>query len=218
MENVPEYPPERYKRVKSAENFARKVLQITEVDYGKQLRIANTVNRAILSLAKRELPVPYGVLIRPEKFRGEEEKNWLAFYELLPASDDAPGRIYINPLHGEWTSDEAMKKRRGQFSTGSRYHAIVHEMAELAYHQSIGAKRFREDSREHRLDEYVFRQRTKKKSNELRKAVSEYALKNHVEFVCEVLTALLLGREELLDNKRVMEIYDELEGPRHFER
>ncbi len=216
LDNVPEYPPGRYQQVKAAENFARRVLRITEVSYANELRIANTVNRAILSLTRREVPVPYGVLVDPEKFQGEEEKNWLAFYELLPAAEDAPGRIYVNPLHVEWASDEAMKSRRGQFSTGSRYHAIVHEMAELAYHQAVGTRRFREGSREHRVDQLAFRQRIRKKPGELQKAVSKYALRNHVEFVCEVFAALMLGRDELLDNKRVMEIYNDLDGPRHF--
>jgi hypothetical protein len=216
LENVPEYPPDRYKKVKSAESFAKNVLQITEVNYNKDVRIGNTVNRAILSLAKRNVPVPHGVFVDPEQFQGEAE-NWLAFYELLLANEDEPGRIYINPNPTEWASDQAMKERRGQFSTGSRYHAIVHELAELAYHQTIGTERFRKGSRENRFDEHLFQQRIKKKPAEIREAVSEYALKNHTEFVCEVFTALMLGRDELLDNKRVMEIYHELEGPRQFE-
>lgn len=217
MKNVSEYPPDRYKRIKPAENFARNILQITEVNYTKEVRIANTVNRAILSLTKRKVPAPYGVLVDPEEFQGDEEKHWLAFYEPVLANRDAPGRIYINPLHREWASDAAMKKRLG-FSTGSRYHAIVHEMAELAYHQAIGIERFSEvDEPPYRIDEYLFQQRIRMKPKELRNAVSEYALTNHVEFVCEVFTALMLGRDELLDNKRVLEIYHELEGPRQFE-
>jgi hypothetical protein len=215
LKNVEEYPPDKYERVHAAENFARGTLGIQDVDYAKAVRIANTSNRAILSLKKRGVAVPYGIRVDSSKFATAETEKDLAYYDLLPANPDNPGRIFINPEQPAWESDVEAKALRGRFSTGSRYHAIVHEMGELAYHQSIGTIRFTEGERPYRVDERIFQERIRgKKRKQVAEAVSEYAVENHVEFVCEVWAALMLGRDELRENALVMEIYDELEGPK----
>lgn len=217
LKNVPEYPPDRYKQVPAAENFARKVLGLKAVSYNGELRIANTVNRALLSMKKRGVKMPHTVSVNAAAFKTDEEKGWLAFYEVNHDYPDEPGRLVINPAHEEWQSDEAMRERRGQFSTGSRYHPVVHEMAELAYHMEVGAERFTPGTDRYEEDERLFSHRIKSKPKELTDAVSQYALKNHGEFVCEVFAALMLGRDELRDNKRVMELYRDLQGPTQFE-
>ena len=50
--------------------------------------------------------------------------------------------------------------------------------------------------------------------------VSEYATNNHAEFVAEVFAALLLGRDELKQNARVMTLYEHFASPgiRRYDR
>ena len=81
--------------------------------------------------------MPREVLVRAEEFEAEDQAI-LAAYD--PGLVDRAGTIFINPAHPAWTDGGARLRNAGslrEFSTGDPHHAIVHEMGELAMHQSV---------------------------------------------------------------------------------
>jgi hypothetical protein len=87
-------------------------------------------------------------------------------------------------------------------STGDKHHAIVHEWANspcISWWVWSGLIRSWKD---------IFLMR----KDSLADLVSEYATNNHAEFVAEVFAALLLGRAELKNNPRVMDLYERFGG------
>jgi hypothetical protein len=84
-------------------------------------------------------------------------------------------------------------------------------MGEFAMHQSLGLERFDPLFEVYLSDEEEF-QRLGEELDNLADVVSEYAANNHAEFVAEVFAALQLGRAELKDNPRVMELYERFGG------
>jgi hypothetical protein len=211
LQNVSDFRPCRNE--KNAEKFARNILGIGEAHYGGILEIANLCNRAILSLKRRGMPVPREIRVTVAEF-GSQEQNVLATYD--PGLLDNPGIIFINPDNEAWTDGGVRLRKAGAdkvLSTGDRHHPIIHEMGELAMHQSV-PDRFALLSPEWIADEKEFRRSKQGVLSDLSNVVSVRAGQNHSEFVAEVLTALMLGRDDLKQNRALMEQYTRFGGER----
>jgi hypothetical protein len=107
----------------------------------------------------------------------------------------------------------------GLISTGDKHHPIIHEMGELAMHQSVSAERFDPLHEGYLQDEADF-QALGDELDTLADRVSEYATNNHAEFVAEVFAALMLGRNDLRGDARLMQLYERFGGPgiRRYDR
>jgi len=90
----------------------------------------------------------------------------------------------------------------------------MHEIGELAMHQSIGADRYdlfhaaylRDETEFKKLNKYAFAQ-----------TVSLRGSDSHSEFVAEVFAGLMLGRIGLRQNRMVMEAYRRFGGDKIVE-
>ncbi len=131
-----------------------------------------------------------------------------------PGLLDRADTIFINPIHPAWTDGGATLRNAGarrEFSTGDPHHAIVHEMGELAMHQSV-PDRFAIFSSAWLADEREFLRQKQGKLRGLAQLVSGQAEKSHSEFVAEVFAALMLGREELKEHPILMDAYTRFGG------
>ena len=135
----------------------------------------------------------------------------LAFY--LPATGrDAVGELYINSKQKVWKDPAAAAKEgreKNIFSTDHPSHFIMHEMGELATHQSLGGKRFFNLGEQFLRDEQEFQ---KLDRNHIRDVVSIQARQNHTEFTAEVFAALILGRDEIRNDDLVMKAFARFGG------
>jgi uncharacterized membrane protein len=104
---------------------------------------------------------------------------------------------------------------QNEFSTDDPRHVVIHELGELAMHQSVGADRFDLSSAAYRREEREFREMSDSgELDEISDAVSDRAIENHSEFVAEVFAALMLGRDELRQNPLVMDTLRRFGGER----
>lgn len=179
--------------VANATRYAKEVLKIAEVDYGGNKIIANICNKALLALSKRKVPMPRAIRVVPEEFA--PGSNHAAYYNA--GFLDSPGEILINPNHEGWTDPRIIKERARQhkISTGDKHHFILHEMGELARHYSVGWERYNDTRSAYRQAEEEFQALGSVTLHSIHQQVSEYAAKNHNEFVAEMFAALQLGRE-----------------------
>lgn len=179
--------------VVNATKFAKEVLKIAEVDYGENKTIANVCNKALLALSKRNVPMPRAIRVAPEEF--EDESEQAACYE--PGVVDSPGEIIINPNHEGWIDPKVIKEaaRQHKISTGEKYHFILHEMGELARHSSVGWENYNVTRRAYQQTEEEFQALDGVTKHLIHQQVSEYAAKNHNEFVAEMFAAIQMGRE-----------------------
>jgi hypothetical protein len=201
-----------YKRVRDAEQFARNVLGVQEVDYGGNLAIANVSNHALFTAKERGVPMPSRAIVKAQfRQKDGEDPNDYAYYLANPGSK-APGEIYINAGRKVWTNiDAAMQegRQRNIFSTGDPRHLVLHEMGELARHQSVGADRFDPLHGAYLRDEQAFQQLNQERIKAL---VSNYAGTNHAEFVSELFTGLVLGREDLRQHHDLLQAFHRFGG------
>jgi hypothetical protein len=208
-----------YSRVRDAQNFARK-LDVGEVDYDGRIDIANRCNYSLFLASQRGIPMPSAVVVHP-RFAEEEDEDpsELAYYIHLGG---AAGEIHVNAGHPAWDDIEAaMQEAREEhgFSTGDPHHPIVHELGELAMHQSVGPDPFDPMTEEYEAAEAKFRALGEEGTeasvlDQLADTVSDRAIANHSEFVAEVFAALMLGRDELRENQLVMDAYRRFGGER----
>jgi hypothetical protein len=201
-----------YKRLRDAENFARNQLSIRDVDYGGRLDIANVSNHALLLAYLRRIPMPCAIRVRAFS-EDEDTPEELAYYDagLL----DRPGEIVVNSAHPAWSNLEEIMAQAGikmLLSTSDSRHPIIHEMGELAMHQSIGGDRFFPFGESYLADERAFRDLVTTGRLPIARIVSRRAGLNHSEFVAEVFSGLVLGRNELRDNLMVMAAYRRFGG------
>lgn len=199
------------KRVRHAENFATNVLGIKEVDYGGNLIIANHANHAFFLAGERGVPMPSRVVARPFHVHEGDDPREIAYYVHNPGSN-APGEIEINSGHTVWGNLGAVTtaaRQRGLISTGDPRHFVMHEMGELAMHQSVGADRFEPREAAYLQNERAFRTINR---TAFAQTVSQRAADNHSEFVAEVFTGLTLGRDDLRQNQSVMQAYRRFGG------
>jgi hypothetical protein len=207
------------RNVAHAGKFARETLGIAVVEYSGNIEIANTCNRAILAMRQRGVAMPAALKARSFRVEEGDEPDEIAFY--LAGTGNSPGEIYLNLDHPAWSDAAFLRQARrdGLIATGDKHHPIIHEMGELAMHQSVGIERFDPLDERYLADEEVFQQLGDELDG-LSDLVSEYATGNHAEFVAEVFAALMLGRDELKENARVMELYERFGGPgiRRYDR
>jgi hypothetical protein len=207
----------QYKQVRRAEDFARRLGVPGQVDYRGRLDIANVCNDGLFTASEHGVPMPGSIIVKDGFLEAEnEDPRELAYY--LPGTGGAPGEIYINAGHPAWADVAAAMRdayRNHDFSTGDPRHAIMHEMGELAMHQSVGAVLFDPFSDEYAAEEEEFRALGDTGAlDAIADAVSDRAIENHSEFVAETFAALLLGRRELLANEFVMGAYTRFGGER----
>ena len=179
--------------VANATKFAKEVLKIAEVDYGGNKLIANICNKALLALSKKNVPMPRAIRVAPEEFaRGS---NHAAYY--ITEVSDLPGEILINPNHEAWMDPKVIEQaaKNHKISTGDKHHLIMHEMGELARHQSLGWDNCNIMSDGYIEIEKQFGSLDKITKQIIAQEVSNYAKDNHGEFVAEMFAALQLGRK-----------------------
>jgi hypothetical protein len=207
------------RKVAHAEKFARAILGIATVDYGGHLAVANTCNRAILALRQRGVPMPAALTAKSFRVADGEDPTENAAY--IAGTGSNPGEILLNLDHRGWTEPSLLRQARrdGLISTGDKHHPIVHEMGELARHLSVGPERFDPFHERYLAEEAEF-QALGDELDHLSDLVSEYATNNHAEFVAEVFSALMLGRDELRLDVRLMALYEYFGGPglRRYDR
>ena len=146
------------KRVGDAQRFAQNHLGVGEVDYGSNLTIANNANHALFLAQERGVPMPSRIVTKEFNVEDGEDPKDLAFY--LPSTGDAVGELYINSRQKVWTDPVAAAqegREKNLFSSDDPRHFIMHEIGELATHQSIGGERFYPMSEEFLRDEEEFR-------------------------------------------------------------
>ncbi len=201
-----------YKRIRDAENFARS-LGVKDVVYGRHLRIGNVANHALLLVYERRLPLPSRIEIKDQFTRAEsEDPNDFGYYLTLPGSN-TPGELYFNAARKVWTNiAEAMKegRERNIFSTDDARHLVMHELGEVAMHQSVGADRYDSLHEAYLQDEKEFQEQVDK--DHVKQVVSDYAVENHSEFVAEMFAALLLGRDDLRKDEVLMKAFQRFAG------
>jgi hypothetical protein len=207
------------RKVGQAEKFATEVLGVASVDYGGDLEIANTCNRAILAMKQRGVLMPAALKAKGFRVQDGDDPDDIAVY--VAGTGNNPGEIFLNLDHPAWREAAVLRQayRDGLISTGDKHHPIIHEMGELALHQSVGLERFDPLHESYLAEEEEF-QALGDELDELADLVSEYATNNHSEFVAEVFTALMLGRDELKQNARLMALYEHFGGPdlRRYDR
>jgi hypothetical protein len=199
-----------YKKVRYAEHFARR-LGVGQVSYGGRIDIANVCNHGLFLAREQGVPMPRAVLVRA--FTEEDDPNELASYQ--PGVSNTPGEIEVNKGHEGW-NDMAATMREAQenrdFATGDPRHPIVHELGELAMHQSVGLELYNPHSAEYAEEEEDFQQEDMAHVYDV---LGDRATLNHGEFVAEVFAALLLGRaEELKADEEIMPMYGRYGGLR----
>jgi hypothetical protein len=198
-----------YKRVWDAQNFACR-LGVGAADYGDRVDIGNIVNHALYLAHERGVPMPSAVRLRP--FTEEDDyPDEIAYYQA--GFGDSPGEIVINSYHPVWNNPaEAMRRARDDhsFSTGDAMHPIAHELGELAMHQAVGGDKFNPLGVEYLAAEQAFR---REDLGHIYEAVSDRATTNHSEFVAETFAAILLGRDELRQDRDLMQLYERYGGP-----
>jgi len=202
-----------YKQIPAAQNFAQR-LGVQEVDYGGRLDIANNANHALFLAHERGVPMPRSFVVR-HQFTTEGGGNDYGAYHA--EWRDAPGVIYIQSGRDVWRDIEAAMpegRRRNLFSTADPRHFIMHELGELALHQSLGWERYNLAGPAYQEDERAFRELDR---DMFRETVSRYAATNHLEFVAEVFAGLLLGRDELRDDPEILEAFERFGGERMLE-
>jgi hypothetical protein len=223
-------PPQyrEYKRLQAAEQFAKNKLGVGEVNYGGRLDVANLCNHALFLAWQREIPMPRSVTFRPFQ-PGEGSPNDLAHYQ--PEFSDAPGHIVLNAQHPGWQDIVAtMRKAReeNQLSTDNPRHPMMHELGEMAMHQSVGWEAFTPGQEEFEGNEEAFEalgdaeqvpldEQGRTPLDIVADEVSDRARENHSEFVAEVFAALMLGRDELWDNHALMQYLRQFGGDRLFD-
>jgi hypothetical protein len=195
------------KTVEEAHEFATS-LGVEDVDYGDRLDIANNANDALAVAHQRGLPMP--AAIKVEEFPEDQADEWANY---TPAPSGAIGTIAINAGNPAWEDmATAMREARDNhdLATDDPRHPMMHELGELAMHQSAG-EAFDQHTEEYREAEQEFRDLGETRElDHISDAVSDRASQNHSEFVAEVFAALVLGREELRDDETVMHLF------RHF--
>jgi hypothetical protein len=198
-----------YRRVRDAQLFAQR-LGLRDADFGGRLDIANLANHAFFLAYELRAPLPQAVRVRSFTEQEGDDLREIACYH--PGLGDAPGEIQINSSHGFWEDPEGMMReaREGHdFSTDDLRHPIAHEPGELARHQSVGGDRFYPWGELYLATE----QELQGENMELvYQAVSDRATHNHSEFVAEVFAALLLGREELMQDAELMRLLEKYGG------
>jgi len=102
-------------------------------------------------------------------------------------------------------------RRRNLYSTADARHIVMHEMGELAMHQSVGGDRFSPLERAYQQAEQDFQ---RVDSAMIQAVVSAYAIRSHSDFVAEVFAALTLGRGALRDDPEIMEAFERFGGDR----
>lgn len=198
----------QYTRIRDAQAFALR-LGIRAVDYGGRLDIANLANQAFFLAFEHGAPLPQSVRVRSftEKCDDSDE---IAFYQA--GLGDAPGEIEINSGHFFWGDPVGVMRQAKEdhdFSTDAPTHPVIHELGELAMHQSVGGDRF------YLLDEGYLAAETEFQVEDLEHVfhtVSDRATQNHSEFVAEVFAAMLLGRDDLRQDGAVMRLYEKYGG------
>jgi hypothetical protein len=219
-----------YKRVKAAQEFAKK-LGVRHVDYGNRLDLANVCNHALFAAYERGIPMPESVIVQ-EEFTEEEYENpaEMAYYISVGGG---PGEIHINGGHEGWGNlEEFVLEARAdnRIATASPDHILMHELGELAMHQSVGADRYDRDSEGYRQAEAAFRALGEAREAEehdpppvltpldlIAEQVSDQATEDHSEFVAETFAALMLGRDELRGNEVVMDAFRRFGGDKIVE-
>jgi hypothetical protein len=203
-----------YKRVWAAQNFAVR-LGVPQVDYGGRIDMANVVNHGLFLAQERGVPMPAAIRVRPFTEEEGDRPDEMAYYACIGG---AVGEIDINATHPGWQNIGATMRRaraRNVFSSDDPRHPILHEMGELAMHQSVGADRFDPFHEAYQREEEAFRAMGDTgELDAISDAVSDRATDNHSEFIAEVFAALLLGRDELRDNQLVMENFRRFGGDR----
>ena len=159
------------------------------------------------------MPMPSVIIVEEET--EQEYGNDLASYICVGGG---VGEIHINVGHPGWSDIAAtIQKARqdNEFSTHDPRRVIMHELGELAMHQSVGPDRFDLSTSAYRREERTFRKMSETgELDEIADAVSDRAIENHSEFVAEVFAALMLGRNELRQNALVMEAFLRFGGER----
>jgi hypothetical protein len=204
-----------YTRVQDAENYAKNQLGVPEVNYGGNIVIANNTNHGLFTVHERGVPMPSRVEVKEFKVEDGEDPNDLAFYLAPPGN--AVGELYINSSHKVWTNPAAAAQEGRQkqiFSTDDPRHFIMHEMGELATHQSIGGIRFFNLGEAYLGDEEEFQRLDRQ---HIRNVVSRQAARDHTEFTAEVFAALVLGRDEIRQDNMVMEALRRFGGEKLIE-
>jgi hypothetical protein len=198
-----------YKRPKQAEDFAKR-LGVQTVNYGGRVDIANLVNRALHEVAGHGVPMPTSVLVRPFD-QEDDDQNEIAYY--TPGLTGGPGEMVINADHAFWVDPvQVARKAREEreFSTDSSLHPVMHELGELALHQSVGDAGYESTSRTYQRDEDDFQQEDLRHVYEI---LGDRATANHSEFVAEVFAAMQLGRaDELKQHGEIMRMYERYGG------
>lgn len=201
-----------YKRLRDAEIFARNQLAIEKVDYGERLYIANVANHGFFIAHQHGAPMPRAIKVRPF-VEVDDRAEELAYCDagLL----DLPGEIVVNSAHRAWSDLSRIMvsaRNRGLLSTDDPRHPIVHEMGELAMHQSLGGDRFFPFGEGYLADERTFREMLSVGGPSWVQIVSRRAALNHSGFVAEVFTGLLLGRHDLREDPIVMAAFRQFGG------
>jgi hypothetical protein len=200
-----------YKRVRDAQNFARK-LGVGQVDYGRRIDIANLANHGLFLAWERGVPMPAAVRARAFSEEGDSPDE-IAYYQ--PALGDSPGEMGLNSGHPAWGDPDRFMREAAEdheFSTTDPRHFVVHEMGELAMHQSVGSDRFNPLSDEYLRAEEAF-QGGDVALRHIYAVLGNRASVNHGEFVAEMFTALVLGRaEELRRDEGLMDLYERYGG------
>jgi hypothetical protein len=200
-------------QVHLAEKLAEKLG--VKANYAKNVQIANVSNHALFTAHEKGLPMPQRIEVKAAftEADGENPKE-LAYY--LPTGKTT-GEIYLNAKIKAWHSlAEAMKhgRERNFFSTADPRHLVMHELGERAWHLSMGQGRIDPLSDGYKTDERAFR---KLDLDEIKEAVSSRAAVNHGEFVAEVYTGLLLGRDDLRQDTEIMEAFERFGGKKLLE-
>jgi hypothetical protein len=212
-----------YKRARDAQNFARK-LGAKNVDYGGRVDIANVCNHVLSLASQREVPMPQGVIVQEDFSAENEDPDELAYYV---HAGGAPGEVHVNGAHEAWADlEEYTRQARAtnRISTDSPDHFIMHELGELALHQSVGEDRFDKQGEQYEQEEAEFRamgepdqgyvsdEEGRYPLDIIADEVSDRASDDHSEFVAETFAALMLGREELRENEVVMDAFRRFGG------
>lgn len=205
-----------YKRTRDAETFAKK-LGIHAVNYGGRVDIANLANRALYEAGGRGVPLQTSILVRAFD-QEDDDPSEIAYY--VPALTGGCGEIVINAGHSFWANPKevAREAREGQeLSTDSPLHPLMHELGELALHQSVGDDRFDQSSAASQRAEEEFQ---KEDLSHIFETLGDRATANHLEFVAEAFAAIQLGRaNELRQDQAIMRMYERYGGSaiRHYD-
>ena len=109
------------RNIVQAERFATQTLPIATVNYGGDLVIAYTCNRAILAVSQRGVPMP--AALRASAFRIEEGDDPDEMAVSVAGLGNNPGTIYLNLDHPAWTDVALLRQARrdGLLSTGDKH-------------------------------------------------------------------------------------------------